>query len=448
MKVFLVTPPASESQRTSESGWWQPLGLLSIAAYLREKQDVEVHVLDGEIQTESEILSALVSGGDVIGLGPTILSYPSSLVIAQAAKDAGMKVVLGGPHATSCADQIMELRDFVDAVVVGDGEIAFSKFCAGENLSEIPNLVYHDGSSVRHNPALEVDLNSIPAPAMDLVSVSDYMENFRRLRANSAFQRPIVNYSQKGCSWRVKRGACVFCGRQDQGWRGIQPERVVEHMAAIVEQYNADCIVECCDDFAADSRWVTRFFEAKAVSGLDVMLRVYVRSSATNGRSAQMLAEGGVVNVFLGIESGDDELLRAANKGANAAIHRRACQELARVGISIDVGFVIGLPGESRESLERSVEFLAEVSQYGIAAVSFNLLTPLPGSPSHSMLINDPEMLEKYGRVDHFDTAEAQGDWIRRHTKITREDFYRARDRVEAMFPDVSTDYKPVCSTT
>jgi len=125
-------------------------------------------------------------------------------------------------------------------------------------------------------------------------------------------------------------------------------------------------------------------------SNYNLPFRVTTRANLIDDSKLEILAKNGCDWLSLGIESGDDEILKLSNKRMKAYDDHIATQKAAKHGLNVKGFFIIGLPGESEESAKKTIEFAKYLKGEGLTAADFYYLTPFPGTP----IWNDPK---KYG---------------------------------------------------
>jgi len=394
-------------------------------------------VLDGEILTVAEIHERLQ--GRVVGFSPTQVSYGNSLALAAEAKRRGAIVVFGGHHATALASEILANRIFVDAVVVGDGEEAFAQLVMGTPFEAIPNLAFRakEGRIVRTRQHAE-DLDSIAIPDRSLVDNSRYHSNFVRQNPSKGLSKPASLYTQKGCSWRDLNGGCSFCARTDVGWRARSVDSVWREVRLLVEQLEVDYLWELSDDVLSDLRWFQELVNRKPAD-LNPALLLYARPARVNDRTADLLARIGAREVFLGVESGDDALLKQAQKGSTTYTNRRAARLLKQRGIRVFPSFVLGLEGESRASLVNTRSHVLELLDGGLVdTVAFSTFMPLPGSAGYSRLLQKPIPGAQWRGIDNPNLREMQETWCREFCSLELEEIEELRQELVALVPQAS----------
>lgn len=437
--VQLISAPRDqETSPISRSGAYQPLGLLSIASYLLANQICsKVEILDGEFLSVTEIEFRITA--DIVGISCTTPSYRNALRIAQAAKNRGAVVVLGGPHPSALGKTILKNRPEVDFIVQGDGEESFAKLLLDFPPGEISNLVYRDCEAIVENPVRFTSLSNLPLLRRDLLPLEPYIDRYSRQSCSVFGRRPAAIFSQKGCMWRHRSAGCLFCGRLDRGWRGRPTDQVWREISNLVDSCGVNFIWDVSDSFISSRDWVLRF-AARRPSNLDVSFFLYARSCELDSEIVDALAKIGCKEIFIGIESGDDTLLRKANKGTTSDDNLRAASLLASRGIRMFPCFVLGLPGESLETLDKTIrhaELLSTMCEW--STVSASVLVPLPGSRAFSLLRQTPEGKALLSDADALDLETLGRMWVNRYCTASWASIHEAINSILNLCPNVSS---------
>ncbi|HMH44452.1 MAG TPA: radical SAM protein [Pyrinomonadaceae bacterium] len=435
-RLQLVNAPLTAGYvRSTRTGSYPPLSIATLQAFIKQQSPhVEIELLDGEI-TQSRMICDKVNA-DVVGISCNIMTYDSALMIAEAAAAHGSRVILGGPFPTSMPERILKNRPFVDAIVVGDGELALNKYVSGEAVASIPNICFRQGDSIVRNSERVLDLEPLPFPDYKTLPLQEYFESYEaRYSAFKPFRKSLAIYSRKGCIWRdASNGGCVFCMIPHKGVRYKSPKRLWEEIGFFNREYGVDFFWEVCDTFTENSRWIDEFVTCRP-SDLDVAFHVYGRACNISPKMARQLKTLGVYEVFIGAESGDDEILELMNKGIKVDQTRRAVELLANEGISVIVSFVLGLPGESSRTLQKTMDFASELYRYGnIVETSTSILLPIPGSNAFEMLMKVPGMKGKHSS-DLLDLEELKSDWIHNFTHTNHDELQAALNSTLEVFP-------------
>lgn len=437
MKIQLINCPLSiDYIRSIRTGTYPPPSLGSIAAFLKmNNPNIEVEIFDGELLTKEEIIDLI--DADIVGLSTNIMTYEPSLEIAYEAKQKGTKVVIGGPYVNPVAKEIIKNRDYVDAVIVGEGEIPFSMYVNGVNKRLIPGLVYRKNGEIKENPVHQPYLDSLPIPDFCNLPLFEYFETYiNRYKGFKPFKGSLAVYSRKGCVWREQtNGGCVFCMIPHRGMRFKSPKKLWDEIEHFYKEYGVDYFWEVSDTFTEDDQWLNEFLKTRPINLENIAFHIYGRPNHITSRLAKQLIELNVFEVFIGAESGDDQILKNTVKGCKVEHTLRAIESLSNEGIYTIISFVFGLPGETLKSLQKTIDLANEVLKYDtVIETSSSVLLPIPGSPSFNSLIKLPGMLEKYS-TDLFDLEELKYDWIKNFTHISYDDVLNARESVVELFP-------------
>ena len=416
-KVLLVLPPPKEGFRYFKIKC-PPLGLLSIATYLKQNlPGTDIKILDGEVTDERYIYETVRSwGADIVGMGAHLLNYENCLSLGRIAKEKGSSVFIGGHHATLIWDRILRNRDFVDGIVKGDGEKAFLEIVQGKPFGEIKNLAYREGGRIIENRRVNLDLDTLPSPDYGIIDDLNLYVN-HDLRKKRLFDI----YAQKGCLWREKTGGCLFCSRQDIGYRTRNPETVWKEIADLGQTYSADLVWEISDSFTSDRRYLNEFCRHKPHLETPP-LRIYSRSTDIDRKVAGMLREMNVAEVTIGMESGDRGCLERIGKGTTPESNIEAVKILNDFGIEVIPNIVFGHPGETKDSMKRTISHLEQIAAIGnVFTVSLHIMHPYPCSKMFEMMMQIPELRKKYALTDVFDLEELDKEWINNFCKVSYE---------------------------
>ena len=227
MKVILVNSSVNNESNLPDV-WYQPLGLVHIASVL-ENHDLDVEIFDGVANGLQYSLS--VCDTDIVGITFNCFNSYEMERIASDAKAQGAFVVVGGHAASAMPEKILKQNDNIDAVVVGDGELAMLRLAqilsSDKDLSAVPNLVYRSGSEIYTNPRYELPLSELPLPKRDVggLNPESYILNYERSCSDPIKQgrRPMNVVTRKGCPRRASNRGCSFCARMDNKVRARTP---------------------------------------------------------------------------------------------------------------------------------------------------------------------------------------------------------------------------------
>lgn len=439
--VALINAPVSDSweKEGDRADHYQPLGLLSVASHLRENGfEGEIKIGDQSTMTRAQVRAAM-DGADLVGIAANVLSYPSGLELAREAKDNGADVVLGGTWHTLLAKNIMDRQNDVDYIIRGDGEQGLLELVSGKAFGAVQNLTYRNSEGrIVMNP---MGFNTSPTLTeidYGLVPLDPYFANYQESFNPGAFKKPITMVTQKGCLWRNKSGGCKYCSRIDPTSSVDDPITFLSRLKKLEEEYGMDCFIEMSDDFLAHKGWLqeVRDLSPHYLKGKDIALRFAMARAGNVTRETADIAKSifNAQEFLLGLESGDDEMLKRCNKGGTRAQYLRAAKLLSDRDINVYGSFILGMAGETEESLGNTISLTKELLDLeNMKGVSLAPLVPFPGSEFFQDLIQDPEMHEKYGSSDELGIQQMSEDWVQRHCEVSFERLLEAKSEIEKM---------------
>jgi radical SAM superfamily enzyme YgiQ (UPF0313 family) len=379
MKILLVIPPSPQKERWEKFRNviqpYLPLGLAYIAATVK-KEGHDVEVIDAPALSYSlENIRNKISNfsPDVVGQQMVFSNVDECYKVAALSKKIkpDVKVVLGGPHATLYPDKLIKNKD-IDFVVCGEGEIVMRDLLVclenGFDFSHVAGLVWKDGESVIKNSAQAFisDLDALPLPALHLFPVKKY-----RASSHLPGSRVFSMIASRGCPFR-----CAFCWSPrafGKNYRRRKPDKVVEEMRVLKEQYRADSIRFWDDSFTANKKWVNTFCDLLIKSNLNIRWFCLTRVDLVDSALLKKMKDAGCCQIFYGIESGVQRILDLINKDITLDQAKIAVRVTKAAGIETTCSYMIGLPGETRDDTEQTMNFAIQLdSDY----VQFNLVIP------------------------------------------------------------------------
>jgi len=397
-KVLLFFP----SYRSIEAA--PPLALLALASVL-ERQGYNVDIIDSTVEPrfKERILEQL---DDAVCLGISIVTGPmidEAIQISQAVKALrpDFPIVLGGWHPSTLAAQTLK-APYVDVVVSGQGELALGeilgRLAAGQPLDGIAGCSFKRASGeIVHNPSRPTTfIQDLPPKSYHLVDLDVY--------AALSGRRWITYTSSHGCPYD-----CSFCSNASlygRAWNALPAERVVSEVVDLVRKYRLDMVDIIDDNFLVDRQRgvdIARGFEASGEKFewcIQTTANFVLRSSDDDVR---LMQRSGLSRVFIGAESGSEEILRSVNKvrfQGTRVLHDVA-EKLYRVGITCTFSVIFGLPGETEQDRRDTLKLLRDIKrQFPTTEFHSNIYTPYPGAPNFkhaiAMGLKEPESLEEW----------------------------------------------------
>jgi len=388
MKVAIIAPPYPLEEAPAP-----PLGVSYVAAAF-EAAGCRVRIFDyivskyspEKLKREMDIFEP-----DVVGATSVTMNFPVAADIMRTAKRhrPSILTVMGGPHVSFDAARTLQTYPEIDLLVLGEGERTIMELVPHvtdrSGWPGIRGLAFRqDGTIVVTGPRdLIDDLDSIPLPARHLLPLSRYR----------ALGFPVSIITSRGCP-----NACIFCqGRRLVG-RKVR-YRKVEYVMDEIEQilsYGISRINVADDLFTSNKARVRDVCGQILARGFDFKWSAFARVNTVDREILELMRDAGCDGISFGIEFGNPEMLRRVKKGITLEQARNAVRLCKEVGILAHASFMVGLPGESPESLADTREFSKNL---GIA-YGYHFLSPFPGT----------DVREK---IEEYDLEILTDDWAR-----------------------------------
>ena len=368
-----------------------PLGLASIAAYL-ESKGFRADIIDGFAVPDSDAaISAYLREfrPAYLGLTSTTSSFSDAVRIARRAREEypGTTTVFGGAHVSALREKILRENAAVDLVVVGEGEEPLERILSGESLPSISGLIYRAEGEVRFTGFQKGidDLDRLPFPAYG--KLAGYPD---------AYRLPIFNYprapnasciSSRGCPY-----ACSYCDRSvfRRGFRYNSAAYLHAHLVHLKENYGIRHVNFYDDQFTFHRERVVEFCERLRERPLGMTFNCAVRAEHVDAALLGLMKRAGCWEISLGIETGDPDLLARHRQHSDLDLLARRIREIKACGIRTKGLLMMGLPGETEESVRRSMQYVFSLPIDDINLAKF---TPFPGSPIY-------DRIREYGTFD------------------------------------------------
>jgi anaerobic magnesium-protoporphyrin IX monomethyl ester cyclase len=289
------------------------------------------------------------------------------------------KIVLCGSHATVFAGQLLEKYEFIDYILLGEYEYTLLDLVNNlektGDLNMIPGLAYRkDRSRIRVNPPRPTNknLDSLPWPERHDVPIYNYNDAFAGL--------PVPNVqmlASRGCPFE-----CSFCLwpqaiYRERKYRMRNPADVVEEMEKIVKEFNFKAVYFEDDTFNIDRTHVLAICENIKRKKIKIPWAAMARADLMDEALLENLSDAGLYAVKYGIESADNKILKFCKKNLNLIKVNEVIKITKKLGIKIHLTFCLGLPGETRETIKKTLDFIQDVKP---DSLQFSFATPFPGT--------------------------------------------------------------------
>ena len=406
MRVAIIASPYPLEEAPAP-----PLGLTYVAAAF-ERAGAEVQIFDYIVSryTPEKLKQRMASfKPHVVGTSSVTLNFPGAADILQTAKEHDPEVitVMGGPHVSFDAVNTLVSYPKIDMIVMGEGEQTIAELMACSfdpaALPGIRGIAYRENDRIQTTEPRDFikNLDTLPLPARHLLPLSRYQ----------ALGFPISLITSRGCPYQ-----CIFCqGRRMVGSKVRQRQAtvVVDEIENILS-YGINRINIADDLFVSDKQKVKDVCGEIQRRGLKFAWSAFARVNTVDLETLQIMKETGCDSISFGVESGSQEMLDRIKKKITLEQVRHAVGLCREAGLIVHTSFIIGLPGETQETLQASKAFaesLKEDVYYG-----YHLLAPFPGTTVRE-------------KVHEYDLEILTDDW-------TQYDANKAIVRTAALSPD------------
>lgn len=379
MKILLIQPPHYYNGK-SRIPDFVPLGLGYIGkSLLNQGHDVKILDIWAQQWTNENVLEQIRNlDYDIVGISAISTQYSYvRWLISELKKRHLEKIVVGGALATFSPNIVLENTQ-ADICVIGEGEITFKEICENINdLSTVNGIYFKKNGEIINNPSREYikDIDTIEFPEYDLFPMYIYLKNCR------VFSRPDIKalniITARGCPYN-----CNFCSKTFSGTRLRSAENIIKEIKYLVNKYEIDGIFFSDELMLADRKRAIEICEK--IEPLNIKWNCQGRVNLVDEVLLTTMKKAGCVAVGYGVESGSQTILNNMNKRETVNQSENALRMTVDAGLLPIVQMMYGYPGESKETLNETVNFFKKVPYLGYEginiAVNFSPTTPLPGS--------------------------------------------------------------------
>ncbi|MEO6631943.1 MAG: radical SAM protein [Mucilaginibacter sp.] len=366
---------------------YPPLGTIYAAAFMRENS-YAVSLFDTMfVSNPQEVKASLIKNKPayfvVYDDGFNYLTKmcltnmrEAAFEMCKIAKANDCTVIVSSSDSTDrYAEYLAEGADFV---IIGEAEHTLLELTTHiedgvNNFDLINGLAYVKDGVITKTPGRPVlkDLDSLPLPAWDLVDIAIYRQTW--LKHAGYFS---LNMSTtRGCPFK-----CNWCAKPIYGnrYNSRSPENVVAEIKLLKERYQMGHIWFCDDIFGLKPGWVKEFAKLLYIENIKIRFKIQSRADLqADEETVKSLALAGCENVWIGAESGSQQILDAMDKGITINQIREATRLMKENGIKPSFFIQFGYPGELKDDIKLTIDMINELLPFEIGiSVSY----PLPGT--------------------------------------------------------------------
>jgi len=378
MRVMLVQPNSASIVKSVLGTTGPPLGLAYLASVLRDEH--EVRIIDGlTLNYSADDLKRELKRyePDVVGITATTPAIYDAYEVAELAKEFNpdIKTVIGGPHVTFTAKETLRECNALDVVVRNEGELTIKELidCFEKNapLKNVRGITFRQNGEIKETESRPFirNLDEIPFPAYDLLPMDKYrIEN----------QRYGTIMTSRGCPFK-----CIFCASSmlfGKIWRARSAENVLEELRILYEFGIKE--VEFMDDtFTLSMKRAERIcdllIKERKAGGIEISWSCSTHANTINRNLAEKMKKAGCHDIYIGAESGSQDVLDFIGKGTTLERVVKAVETVKKAGLNVLASFIIGFPGETVRMIKNTIKFAKKLNP---TYAQFTICTPYPGT--------------------------------------------------------------------
>lgn len=408
MQVLLIFPPITIYPEEDPPLVF-PLGIGYLAAVLEQK-GYHVHVIDciaereGFTRNEDGTIHVGLTWDelkkriekidpDVVGISCLwTADYVNATRISEIVKEIdNIPVIFGGAHTTALPKETLENKN-IDYVVIGEGELSLpallEKIGQKESLKGIHGVGFKDNGKIHINPPIKYieNLDSLPFPAGHLFPMEKYLRS-KKVHGYISKRQPVAQMiTSRGCPLN-----CNFCTIHHiwgKKWRARSAENVVDELEYLVKKYGVREIHFEDDNISLNRKRMMEICDGIIERKLDIAW------TTPNGMWVQTLdrellekmRDSGCYRVCLGIENGNQDFLNnVIGKRIDLKKVSTVVKDLRKVGIKSTGLFIVGIPGETKETILETIKFAKSLD---LDDAVFSIYSPYPGAELYELCIS------------------------------------------------------------
>lgn len=426
------------------------LGLAYLAA-VSERRGDEVVIFDCDVEEKPVAEFVQEFKPHIVGITANTPQVKQAWRTARDIREVyDCPVILGGPHVSVLPEESCE-KPYVDIVVRGEGEDGWIDICnrleafleenpvysteafmhpENEVFDNCLGVTYKTSDGQIHNTPDRTpiaDLDSLPWPAYHLFKMQHYT-NLQPATDAIDGARSFSIMTSRGCPYR-----CTFCSQSIMPikWRSRSPENVLAEWRHLVEDFGAQEIGILDDSANIRVKRLEELAQLLIENNLNKVPWIFVNGIRANLASKELLSllkQAGLKRTAFGVETGDLEIMKSIDKKIDMETIRQAFKNAKEINLETIGFFIIGLPGDTRETMQRTIDFAIELDP---VIANFSMMTPYPGTKVYEMvkrqgrfLINDWEDYVFFEQQARYEMGEMTAELVEEMYRKAYRQFY------------------------
>ena len=340
---------------------YPPLGILYISAYLNE-HGIDNKIFDTTFSTKENLKIFLLNKKpEYVAIYVNLMTKINVLEIIRFIKSKeelkGTKIIVGGPEVRYNAENLLKYG--ADVAVIGEGEettlelIRTLEANKNADLSSVNGIAFLNNGKTKFTPERQLidKLDRLPMPNRAGINIKDYQQAWKQKHKQDA----ISVSTMRGCPY-----TCKWCSRAVYGltYRRRSPEKVVEELKLIQEEYNPDSLWFVDDVFTISHKWLASFNDELKKQDVKINYECITRADRMNEDVIKIMKDSGCFRVWIGAESGSQRIIDAMDRRVKVEQVREMIQLSKKNGIETGTFIMLGYPGETEDDIEETIKHL------------------------------------------------------------------------------------------
>ncbi|MFQ5834936.1 MAG: B12-binding domain-containing radical SAM protein [bacterium] len=402
MEVLLVEPPAVTDMGSlrvlgsigtfKAEMAWPPLDLMIISGLLKEHKITSAIYDANTIRATFTDLTKKIQEEDpkMVVFTTSTTSIMHDIKVAKVVKEVSGDIltIAIGTHVMALPEETLRESTYLDVCVYSEPELPVLDIIkGGYKLKEVQGIAYRRGDDIIKNAphTLCQNMDDFGFPSHDKVPLELYRDPLMRRSPMT------ITYGQRGCINR-----CIYCCST---FYGPLRHRTIDHLVGElkwIEELGIKEIKFFDMGFTNNLKWTEKLLDRMKTEGIDLIWTCSARADRLPDEVLAKMKEAGCHTISIGGESGDPTILKNIRKNVTPDMVKGAVERTRKAGISPMVYFMMGLPGETRETAQRTIDFAKGLDP---DIITFGVATPHPGTEFY-------DYIKKNNHFENYDWSQ------------------------------------------
>lgn len=372
MKVILIQPSERMlvGKKKKYGSIMPPLGLLSLAACVREKcKNVDISIMDYEVKNGDK--EPDYSQFDIIGLTGTTVHIPHARVLIETIRSVNEQacIIMGGPHATFAYSSLLNDIPQLDAVIRGEGELSLvefiNKYTSREKLPCVKGVINRNSTEFDLSD-IPMQLDELPMYAYDLINLGKYQLSTHRKSLPMPFASIMTS---RGCPF-----SCNYCQTPIMFGNRIRyrsEKLIYEEIKKLHNLYKIESVVFWDDTFTSNRSYTMNL--CNLLEDLKIKWMCNTRVDCVDEVLLKKMKSAGCEVIFFGVETFDLQTLSDLNRTTNEEKVRKAFRLCKQLGIKTVAALMIGTPNDELDTIESNIDKLISLEPTDVYISIYNI---------------------------------------------------------------------------